>query len=351
MIKYNNIRLILLLFAFLLLLMLTITGCGSSQPGPSTGAGGGKKPVVVKLAYEVDTKHPKAVWAADFQEIVNEKSAGQIKVEVYPSGQLYNSEPATFEAVTGGVIEITLPSSAHLAGFLPQYQVFDIPGFFPSDKVLYKFQDSEFGQGLLKEAEAKNVIGIGWANNAQLVTFSNKPIVNLGDFKGKKIRQHGSPALEASVKALGGNPVVIPAAELYMSMNQGVIDGFFSTITHGNTAKLYEVAKYVTDMNISPLVYPVFINKDFYNKLDENQKKIIKDAASAATKNNRDNLVANIEAAWKNVQSQKGVTINKLTKDQQDEWNKALKSVHDKMAPAIGTDWLGKAKLWVEQNK
>lgn len=311
-----------------------------------------KDPIApIKIAYEVGTTHPKGIWAADFKAKAEELSAGRLKVEIFPNAQLFPSEQATFEAVSLGVVQMSLPASSHLASFNPKFDVFNLGYLIPSMESLYKLEDSAIGKEMLTSLlTPKGVRGLGWANNVPLMVFGTKKgYVKLADFRGAKIRISGGPTREANFKALGASTVSIPAAELFLAAQQGVIDGALSSITFIATSKLYEVFHHVTRENLVAEPYPVVMNLAAWNKLPDDLKKIVQQSADYAQEQNRIKLDEMVADAFKTVEQNK-MQIHKLSPEDAQAWKAALKKVEEKVAPIIGQEWIDRIKSFIAKN-
>jgi len=307
-------------------------------------------PTTIKLAYEVAVSHPKGVWAADFKAKAEELSGGQLKVDIYPNAQLFPSEQATFEAVTLGAIQVSMPASSHIASFIPQFDLFNIGYLFANAPLLYKFEDSPLGKEMLTTLlEPKGVKGLGWANNVPLMVFgTKKAYVKTEDFRGAKIRISGGPTREADLKALGASTVNIPAAELYLAAQQGVIDGALSSITFVATSRLYEVLHHVTKENLVVEPYPIVMNLRFWKGLPDDLKRVVEKSAEYAQQQNRLKLEAMVADAFKVVQQNK-MQVHQLSAGDIRAWEEALKTVEVKVAPIIGPQWLNRVKAFVAQ--
>lgn len=311
-----------------------------------------KDPIAsIKIAYEVGTTHPKGIWAADFKAKAEELSAGRLKIEIFPNAQLFPSEQSTFEAVTLGAVQMSLPASSHIASFVPKFDVFNLGYLFPSKESLYKLEDSAIGKEMLTSLlTPKGVRGLGWANNVPLMVFgTKKSYIKLADFRGAKIRISGGPTREANFKALGASTVSIPAAELFLAAQQGVVDGAQSSITFVATSKLYEVFHHVTRENLIVEPYPVVMNLAAWNKLPDDLKKAVQQSADYAQGQNRIKLDKMAEDAFKESEQNK-MQIHKLSPEDVQSWKDALKKVQEKVAPIIGQEWIDRIKSFVAQN-
>lgn len=223
-------------------------------------------------------------YAHMFKAHVESVSEGKIKVEVYPAMQL-GGEAEMLSQVSVGSLQIYLGSDGPLAGFYPLSQVASVPFIFKNNVIAHQVLTGPFGQEL-SEACAKEsglrIIGVGEIGFRNFV--SNKPITSLQDLKGQKIRTMENPAQMKIVNSMGAVATPISYAELYTSLQQGVIDGMEGSPYMIETHKFYEVTKYmVIDGHLYSPVY-VVINDAFYQGLPKEYRDIINEANYLASR-------------------------------------------------------------------
>jgi C4-dicarboxylate-binding protein DctP len=334
-------------------LVFVLSGCGSSSTennDAANDAGSGQK-YVIKFAHEIDPSHPKGVWAEDFKKAVEEKSNGQIEVQIFPNGQLYSDDVAATQAVMSGAVEMTAPTSGVLASTIPQFLVFDSPFLFPSLDTAYAYLDSDLGKQLSDLAAQKGMKVVGHIFNSPAeLWLRNKEAKVPDDIKGMKIRIFSSPVLENTIKALGANPTTIAVTELYVAMQQGVADGFLSSVTNVSSSKLYEVVKNSTDIHVNQNVYPVILNLDFWNQLPDDLQQVILDAAKEASDKNRKELQSKIDEGLENIKNG-GVTIHNLTPEERKQWVDKADSVYKILADKVGEDFLKQTEDFIESHQ
>lgn len=298
--------------------------------------------LTLRLAHEAPPTHPKGVWAQDFAEALAQTSEGRIEVQVFPQGQLYKSPRAAIEAVIAGQLQIAIPSTGYMASIEPSFEVIDLPMLFANQKALYRFEDSQVASELLSKIETKGMKGLGFVSNASLDLFSKEKMVVPADFSGKKVRAH-SAMLEETVKALGGNPVSMPGSELYLALQQGVVDGAFTTVTYGAPNNYNEVADYLTRAAVSSIAYPVVANLDFWNSLSAADRDAIEKAVEIATKKNRANLGKIVDDAVASLKNG-GISVVELTDAQHAEWQDALAPIYKEFADRVSGDLVERVK-------
>lgn len=101
------------------------------------------------------------------------------------------------------------------------------------------------------------------------------PVGPSGDLHGRKIR--GTQTYGGVFAMLGASPVVLPPSEIYTALEKGVVDGAAWPVLGVLGYRWYEVGKYLLRPTFGTVIYPIFVNLDAWNKLDDNQRKIMLD--------------------------------------------------------------------------
>jgi len=240
---------------------------------------------VLKLAHADATnvytsrKHTQAVV---FQSLVNSRSNGRIKVEVYGAGAL-GAEREYVEGIKNGTVEAGIASGV-MGSFFPPAFVTDIPYLFPSAPIAWAVMDGPFGDSLrerlLKETGIRclGFAEVGFRN----FTNDKRPIRTPADMRGLKIRVQETPLYVNMVKALGAIPTPIAWPEVYTALQTGVVDGEENPVATILAANFPEVQKYVT---LDGHVYGVdwfLINENFFQSLPDDLKYVVLDSARIA---------------------------------------------------------------------
>lgn len=286
----------------------------------------------IRLAHEAPPTHAKGLWAQWFKEAAEAAGAG-LSVQIFPQGQLYKSEQAALEATVSGVIQMAVPSTGYLSSVAPWFELFDLPMLFADEDALHRFQDSDTGRAMLERLRERGLIGLGYASNVGLDLFSRVPIREVGDFAGRKIRVH-TAALERTVRALGGNPVTIPAAELFVALQQGVVDGALTTVAFAAPNRYHEVTRYLTRCSLSAVAYAAVMHAGFHAALPEAARAALARAAATATARNRAGL-AEQTARHLAALRQGGMTVFELSPAERAAWQQRLGPVYEDAARRI----------------
>lgn len=200
---------------------------------------------VLKLAY-AENSQPVKEALQYIGKAVSEKTKGEVTIQYFPDSQL-GGERELVEMAQVGAIDLTKVSSGLLESFSPYYGVFSLPYLFENQEAFYKVMDNpDIMTPVYQSTAGQGFTGVGWYDSgARSFYMSKGPIKTVDDLKGKKIRVMQSETSINSMKLLGASPIAMSQAEVYTSLQQGIIDGaenneFALTIArHGEVAKHY----------------------------------------------------------------------------------------------------------------
>jgi C4-dicarboxylate-binding protein DctP len=295
-------------------------------------------PIIIKFSHVVAVDTPKGQAAERFKKLVEERTKGQVKVEVYPNSQLYKDKEE-MEALQLGAVQMLAPS---LAKFGPlgarEFEVFDLPFIFDDYEDLHKITQGPIGLNLLKKLDNKGIIGLAYWDNGFKVMSANKPLRTPADFRGQKMRIQSSKVLDSEMRALGASPQVMAFSEVYQALQTGVVDGTENPPSNLYTQKMHEVQKYVTVSNHGYLGYAVIVNKTFWEGLPADIRKTLETSLKDATKVANDLAKIDNEEALAKVRKYGKTEIIQLTPEERKAWKKVLVKVHQDHADKIGKD-------------
>lgn len=248
------------------------------------------KTVEFKFAHSGNPEHQYQIGAAEFKRIVEEKSGGELKVNIFPQAQL-GGERDLAEGVRMGTIEMSSVAAGNLAGFVPELQVFGIPFLFRTREQVYTVLDGPVGKDIADIMLAKGFMNLSiWEVGFRNMTNNVRPIKTPDDVKGLKIRVQESKIWIEFMKRLGAIATPIPFGELYTALQQKVVDGQENPIATIYSMKYYEVQKYVslTGHTYEPAL--VIANPKWFNSLDPKHQAILREAAAQAAAYQRKTL-------------------------------------------------------------
>jgi len=295
--------------------------------------------IIVKYGHVGPPIHPQHHGAVAFAKYVNEKTNGEIEVQVFPLGQL-GGERSMCEQVQGGTLQMTSATASVLANFVPEIGIIELPFIYPDRDAAYKtLDDKDVRERFAKYADAKGFVFIGYTENEfRDMTNSKRAIKNPEDLKGLKMRVLEAPMMIDTFKALGTNPTPLPFPEIYNALQQKVIDGQDNPIFTSIMMKFTEVNKFATITNHVLTECPTVVNKDFWKSLTPEQQKIFREAAEVQLKVNREGNAKNRLVALEKAKAQK-VDVHVLTPGEREAFKKAVRPVLDKYRSQYGAEW------------
>jgi TRAP-type transport system periplasmic protein len=236
----------------------------------------------LKLGLQNPKGHPLEQGASKFAEIVAARSAGKLKVNVFPGGTLGGDAP-TVSALQGGTVEITVLNSGILASQLKDFSVFDFPFMFANAREADAVVDGPFGQKLHARLGEKGIVGLAyWELGFRNLTNSRKPINTVDDIAGLKLRVIPNAINVDWVRALGANPTPLAFPELYAALEQKAVDGQENPLSVINANKFFEVQKHLALTNHQYNPQSFIFSKRVWDTLSAEEKKIVGDAAVEA---------------------------------------------------------------------
>jgi tripartite ATP-independent transporter DctP family solute receptor len=253
----------------------------AAVPAPAEAA---KSLKLAHLNNEDPFDNATGAMAAVFKNLVEAGTNGSVKVEIFPSGQL-GKDSEVLQQVKAGVVQSTIATSGGMASIYPLIGVLDIPFAFPNISATYSVLDGPFGDKMAADIHAKTGLKIlGFGDSGGFFAFSNskRPIKTPADMKGLKIRTMGLQTHKTLVSSLGGQPVSLPWAEVYTSLQTGVADGQMNPVPIIKFAKFDEVQKYLTLSGHLFAPYPWVINQKFYDSLSKEEQEVVNYAAKSA---------------------------------------------------------------------
>ena len=288
----------------------------------------------IKFATAGAQGSPIALGMDRFAEIVEEKSGGQITVRRFPGGTL-GGDIQTLSALQGGTVEMTTMNAGLLAGVVKDFVIVDFPFLFATPQEADAVMDGPVGKALMDKLPEKGLVGLGyWELGFRQLSNNRHPVTTVDDIAGLKIRVVQSPIYIDLFNALGANAVPMPFTELYTALETGAIDGQENPAPSILTAKLNEVQDYMTLTNHTYNPQIVMVSGKFWDQLNEDEKKLLQEAALEARDYQRQ---VSREQAGKAVEELKaeGMEVNELPPEEVAKLREKAQPVTDKYAQEV----------------
>ncbi|MFO1414496.1 MAG: TRAP transporter substrate-binding protein [Burkholderiales bacterium] len=235
------------------------------------------------LGHGAAVGNPRHEASVAFANAVKQKTNGRVEVQVAPSAQL-GDDAAMITALRSGTLDMSANSQGATAAIVPEYGAFGMPFLFTSPDQAFKLLDGPLGKELADASAAKGLIVLGyWDNGIRHLSNNKKPVLTPADMKGLKVRTPPDAVTIDIMTALGAETQQIKFAELYVALQQGVVDGQENPLVNVYASKLYEVQKYISLTGHKFEMNPFLMSKRTWDKLSDADKKAIQEAANEAT--------------------------------------------------------------------
>ncbi|MEH7415516.1 TRAP transporter substrate-binding protein [Neobacillus drentensis] len=308
------------------LLMGTILAACGKEEASSTKNGGAKQEepkYTFRLADNQPPDYPTVVGDKKFAELVEERTNGRIKIEVFPSAQL-GDEKSVLEQVQLGAIEFTRINASPLAEFNKEFTALGLPYVFENEEHLWNFLNGEMGTKLLDGLEQSKMKGLAYYDSGSRSFYSTKPLKSVKDLKGQKIRVQQSKINIDFMEALGASATPMPYGEVFSALQTGIIDGAENNLPSFDSSNHYQEAKNIILDNHQRIPEVLLISKTAWDKLSDKDQKLIKQAALDSVKTQREEWDKWEERSTKKLKDA-GVVFTEV--DDIQPWKDAVKSM------------------------
>ena len=277
-----------------------------------------------------------------FAEDVEAATDGHVKVTVYPGEQLgKESDVCSAVAMHAGTCDFVMTGPCELSIYDPVFSLFDAPYVFNDGDAMVAFANSDEVQPLYDSlAEASNLRVLGmYYYGAREVTVKGFPATDPSGLAGCKLRVPDSEMALAYGAALGATPTVMALGEVYMGIQQGVVDGQENPLPTINANAYYEVCDnlLMTDHVIAAVTYT--IDNQVWESMPEDLQQIVRDCVQESCMSISEDIKAQ-EEELAGTMAEKGMNIVEVDKD---AFRANVQSIYDKYADTWG-DWLATAQ-------
>lgn len=333
----GNKRILFFLVA-VLTIVLAISGCSSGKSKDASTNSGGSKEFRVAGQYPPD--HPESIALEKFKEEVEEKTNGEVKIAVYPANQL-GDYTQVYEEVMQGTIEMALidvPSQydsklelTYLHYLTSNYD--DAKEVFGKDSFVY-----ETISDLHEEMDVK-FLGFSAGGFGGVISMDElKDPTDPKSEKGGQVRVPTMSPFRVSAEDMGFNPVSIPFAELYTSLQTGVVDGSIGTNAVDTYVGYADIAKYYYVYNNFFQATSFIMNHDLWNDLSDENKEIIENAVNTLSENSFVTAEEN-ETEYLNKMKEEGIEVIEFTDEELEAFSKYAREVTwPKLKDSLGED-------------
>ena len=266
--------------------------------------------IVLKAGHSQNAGEPMDRALHMMREHVEAATDGKVTIEIFPNMQL-GGEVEMIKQVLTGSLDITSPSNAPLTNFVPALKIFDMPFLFRDEAHMIAVLRGPVLQDIAEIVATSGIRLLGVFNVGVRHIMSNKPVRTMDDLKGLKIRTMQSKYHMAAFNAFGANATPISYAELYSSLQTGVVDGAEAANTNYFEKKFYEVAPYWGQVGWTILTAPLIMSEKKFASLPSDVQQALLEGGNKAAAWEQDYYASVDQGRLDDVRNA-GVSITKL---------------------------------------
>ncbi|GHU30043.1 C4-dicarboxylate ABC transporter [Betaproteobacteria bacterium] len=259
---------------------------------------------------------------------ISDATNGKYNIKVYANSVLGSGKDA-IEQVKIGAIDLTRVSTSEFNGIVPETLVLTFPFIFRDLDHFRSVINGPVGEETLKAFEKYGWIGLCYYEAGARSIYAKKPVRNLADAKGLKIRVQPSDVWVAIISAMGASATPIPYGEVYTALKTGLVDAAennypsYDTTKHWEAASIYSETQHVMQLDV------VVFSKKIWDTLSPEEQAIVRKAARDSVPYYQKLWVAK-EQESKDYLKQQGVTF--IDDIKRDEFVAVMKPVWDRFA-------------------
>jgi len=291
---------------------------------------------ILRVSLQLPETHSLGQNWLDFGRIIEEKSGGELKIQLFPSAQLFKDKEVP-GAVGSGAVDAGSAFLGRFTGAVPAVDVVAIPFIFENEAHLRAAvapgsdMRNALDGAILKETNNRI---LWWQAFGRNIYLNNGSAIQVpADLKGKKVRTYGK-VHGWTVEALGGAPTLMSGSKQFLAYQQGAVDVGMTGASAVKSRKLYEVMDHMTLTFDSAIEFVAVMNNDVYQALSDEHKAIIDAAALEVEASLRDAIYLQEAEAVKEVAGK--MTVTELTAEQRAEWVQATAGVVDRFVEEAG---------------
>ncbi|MEI5668696.1 TRAP transporter substrate-binding protein [Bosea sp. CCNWLW174] len=223
-----------------------LLAAGVAMPALLTLPRGAQAQVTMTLGHNAAAGNPRWIAADRFGELLKERTKGRLAVRVAGAEQLGN-EQSLLTSLRTGAVDMTVNSQGSTSALLPELAALGLPFLFRTSAEAFSLLEGPIGTELDKRFAKIGMVPLGWWDNGiRHVTNSKRAIAKPTDLKGLKIRTPPDPMTIDIFQALGAGTEQISFGELYVALQQGVVDGQENPLVNIASSKLFEVNRFIS---------------------------------------------------------------------------------------------------------
>ncbi|MDP0930086.1 TRAP transporter substrate-binding protein DctP [Paracoccus onubensis] len=291
-----------------------------------------------RYAFEEALEEVQGKFAQKFKEEVEANSDHEI--QLFPFGTLGESADI-MEQAQSGILQFVDQSPGFTGALIPEAQVFFVPYLLPAGQaqLVEFFRTSKAIHELFPPLYADQGLELlTMFPEGEVMMTTQKEVKSPEDLNEVKFRVMTNPLLVDSYEAFGATPTPLPTGEIYGALQTGIIQGQENPAFYIESMKMYEVTDHITRIGHSNYTTAVMANKEFFDELPDEDKKVIQDATAAAFDYIIEYQEGLTEESLAKIQEAKPeITITTLTEEERAPFKATAESVEEKFLEIGGS--------------
>ncbi len=256
-------------------------------------------------------EYPVSIAMESFAKAVSEGTQGRVEPKVYHSGVL-GDQPDAIEQVRLGAIDFAVFNLGPLGQVSPKANVVSLPFIFKSVEDMHTVMDGEAGDDIAAGLAESGLVALGWYDSGARSFYNrSKPLNTPADVQGMKFRVMNNDLFVSMVEALGGNATPLPYADVYQSLQTGVIDGAENNWPSYESSGHFEAAGYYSTTEHLILPECLCVSQATWDALSEEDKAVVREAGEASAQYQRELWAERAQASRAKVE-EAGVKVNEI---------------------------------------
>lgn len=292
-----------------------------------------------RYAIEVSQGDVQDLYAQEFKKRIEEKTNGEVTVQIFYGGTLGTSADTT-ELLSSGALQFANASVGHLGASVPTIQLLSIPFLLSDNYEVTKTlltESSAIYEGTEEDFDRNGLELLTLYSEGEDAWATNKEVYSPEDLNNLKIRTLVSPLQVEAMKHMGASPTPLPYGELYGALQMGVIDGVAQPLSSVYRSNFFEVTDSITSVRHQPFLSSIISSDIWLSNLPEDRQNMIRDTVNEVSLYMMDEIPALEKEFLENILKEKPeMTYIKLNEEQRNVFRERSRQTRDEYVELTG---------------
>jgi TRAP-type C4-dicarboxylate transport system substrate-binding protein len=324
--------------------VLAFAPTAAAAPAPPAAAA-----IEWKLSTALGPVYPEGKAGEIWADLLRERSAGRLRVTLFPGATLAQRDPAQeFAALRDGGIDLAVGSAAAWAMQVTELNLIALPWLVPDADALDALLQSDVAVKLAARVQAAGVVPLAWAGAGFSALATQHPIHAPADLNGLALRASASPVLQDTLLTLRTRPATMGAEAALAAQRAGALDGEVTTVAAYRVSRLYAAGMthlLLWGAQADALVFAV--NRKLWDGLSDSDRDLVRQAAQDAAADATAFARKQADTTALEALARQGASVTRLTPSGKQPFRDATRAAYDRWAAAVGPDLVRAAEAVV----